>query len=365
MFVYSKKIITLINEIKNCVKNILIKEVGVKVLGDRFYDLKASYPINVLIYNNRALLGYFDPNFYELGFNECLMYASKEQLHNVIRHELAHYFTFIHFGAAIQPHGVEFNAFCQQMRWGEQVCRAAICLEEMENVSNMEKSTVFRKIQKLMALATSSNQNEAEQALIKSQQLLLKHNIESDYIGGEEEEKMYLKRVMKQKRLSAKMRAIAVILRTFFVNIVYGRSEEGIHLEILGNAVNIEIAEYVSEVLDFELDSLWNQVQQTVGLRGVTAKNSFFLGLAHGYCNKVQSLKREFNNDVTNALMVIEKKLIDAKNMVYKNLSSSKSSGNYCPESGSLGEEMGRKLNINPSIKTSSNSETLLTYSNN
>ena len=37
------------------------------------------------------MLGYFDSNFYELGFHECLMHSGREQLHNVIRHELAHY----------------------------------------------------------------------------------------------------------------------------------------------------------------------------------------------------------------------------------------------------------------------------------
>ena len=59
------------------------------------------------------MLGYFDSNFYELGFHECLMQSSREQLSNVIRHELAHYMTFINYGEAVQPHGAEFRAFCQ------------------------------------------------------------------------------------------------------------------------------------------------------------------------------------------------------------------------------------------------------------
>ena len=74
-------------------------------------------------------------------------------------------------------------------------------------------------------------------------------------------------------------------------------------------------------------------------LKGTVAKNSFFLGMAKGYCNKIQALKREYNSEVTNALMVIEKKLIDAKAMVYPRLSSTKSSGNYCQQSSALGEQ--------------------------
>jgi Protein of unknown function (DUF2786)/SprT-like family len=366
MFVYSKKIIQFVNEIKCAVKDVLSREVRLKVEGDRFYDRRrdTSYPIKVVIYNNENMLGYFDSNFYELGFHECLMHSSREYLYNVIRHELAHYITFINYGGTIQPHAAEFRAFCQRMGWGEEVYKAASRLEGNGNASDIEESGVFRKIQKLMALAGSSNKNEAEQAMIKSQQLLLKHNIESKYIGSEDDEKIFLKRIMKQKKKNSKMRSIAKILETFFVSIVYNRIEGFVYLEILGDAVNIEIAEYVASVLHSELDKLWNQAQQHAKLKGMIAKNSFFLGLAKGYCDKIQALKREYSSDVTNALMVIEKKLVDAQAMVYRRLSATRSSANYCQESSALGEQMGRQLNINPAINRSSkNSGALIGYS--
>ena len=46
-------------------------------------------------------------------------------------------------------------------------------------------------------------------------------------------------------------------------------------------------------------------------VKGRIAKNSFFLGLAKGYCNKIKALKKTHSDAITNALMVIEKKLID------------------------------------------------------
>ncbi len=364
MFVYSKKIIQFSNEIKCVVKDVLSREVRLKVAGDRFYDRQqeASYPIKVVIYNNKSMLGYFDPNFYELGFHERLMHTSKGQLRNVVRHELAHYITFINYGETVQPHAVEFKAFCQRMGWDEEVYKASSCVEDGQNTPDIEESAVFRKVQKLMALASSSNKNEAEQAMIKSQQLLLKHNIESKYIGGEDEEKIFLKRIMKQKKENAKMRSIANILETFFVTVVYNRGGGFTFLEILGSAVNIEIAEYVASVLHSEMDKLWKQAQQHANLKGMIAKNSFFLGLARGYCNKIQALKREYNSDVANALMIIEKKLIDAKAMVYPRLSSSNSSGGYCQKSSALGEQMGRQLNINAAVTRSNHSTGLLAY---
>lgn len=364
MIVYSKKIIQFVNEIKRTIKIVLSQEVCLRIVKDRFYDRKqtVSYPIKVVIYNNKSMLGYFDPNFFELGFHECLMYSSIQQLHDVIRHELAHYITFINYGETVQPHGAEFRIFCDQMGWDEKVYKATSCLDGGETAFGIEESSVFRKVQKLMALATSSNKNEAEQAMIKSQQLLLKHNIDSKYIDKECEEKIFLKRIMKQKKENAKMRAIAKILETFFVSIVFCRAKDFTYLEILGNAVNIEIAEYVAAILQSELDKLWNQAQRSSNLKGMIAKNSFFLGLAKGYCNKIQSLKREYNSEVTNALMIIEKKLIDAKAMVYQRLTSTKSSANFCRQSSSLGEQMGKHLKINPAINRSVHSEAFIAY---
>ena len=75
----------------------LSKEIGLKVVGDRFYDKRQeySYPIKAVIFNNKKMLGYFDSHFYEIGFHECLMQVNEELLHDIIRHELGHYITFI------------------------------------------------------------------------------------------------------------------------------------------------------------------------------------------------------------------------------------------------------------------------------
>ncbi len=216
-----------------------------------------------------------------------------------------------------------------------------------------------------MALSTSSNPHEAEQAMIKSQQLLLKHNIDSLYVGDDDDEKVFLKRVLKQKKENAKMRAIARILETFFVSTVYSRYDDYIYLEIVGSDVNIEIAEYVAGFLQLELEKQWDHAKrQYSGLKGMIAKNSFFLGIAKGYCNKIQSLKREYSKDVSQAILVLEKKLVVAQSMVYPRLRFGKSSGGYCLESSKLGELVGKKMNINPGVGASAtNSGAYLTYS--
>lgn len=356
MFIYSQKIIQFVSAIKLIVKDVLSQELRLKVGQSRFYNRRGtiSFPIQVVIYNHKNILGYFDPNFYELGFHECLMQSSQEQLGQVVRHEIAHYITFINHGPLIQPHGAEFKSLCEQMGWSEEVSRATLCLEDSQKVCPLEESVVFRKVQKLLALASSRNQHEAELALLKSQQLLLKHNLESKYIEGSGDEQVVLKRILKQKRADAKMRALAKILETFFVSTVYNRAGGFIYLEIMGSAANVEIADYVAAFLQDELERLWDQAQKHTSVRGLTARNSFFLGLAKGYCNKVQSLKRDYSSAVTQALIVIEKQLVDAKALIYPRLSSTRSSGGHCQTASALGERMGKQLHINPALNRSS-----------
>jgi hypothetical protein len=356
MLVYSKKILRFINEIKQAVREILSREVGLKVVADRFYDRFGfhSYPINVVMYNNNDLLGYFAADFYELGFHECLMCSSREQLYNVVRHELAHYIIFITYGQVSTPHSVDFRAFCQRMGWGEAVQRASFVLEKAQTDSQACESDVLRKVKKLLALASSSNVHEAEQAMIKSQQLLLKHHMEASLIEEESEERVVLKRILQQKKMNAKVQAIGRILMTFFVSVVHSRAGEYTYLEILGDLVNVTIAEYVAEVLNQEMDLLWEKAQQSFQVRGIIARNSFFTGLAKGYCDKVQALKRVATGSETTALIVIEQKLVEAKAMVYRRLSSSKSAAHYCQEASLLGEQMGKELHINPAINTTS-----------
>ena len=367
MLVYSKKIIQFIEEIKRSIKEILSKDLGLTLREDFFSNPERNcfYRISVVIYNDRNMLGYFDPNLYELGFHERLMYVNKNQLHNIIRHELAHYLIFIRYAYPVAAHGVEFRHFCRQVGWGEDVYNATIDLNDNLNEKNIEESDVFRKVQKLMALSTSSNQNEAEAAMIKSQQLLLKHNIESSYIHKDNDEKVFLKRIMEQTQITMKMRAIASILSAFFVTIVFIRKKNGVHLEIAGSAVNIQIAEYVANILENKFEDLWNQTKKKHKLKGKTAKNSFFEGIAMGYLDKINAFKKSYYTDVSNALMVIEKQLQEVKSMIYKDLTSLRSQISYCEESALLGELAGKQLDINPGIGSSAkHSEALIAYDN-
>ncbi len=353
MHIYSKKIVQFIAKVKSSVKEVIAKEMGLRVFGDRFYDKREriSYPIKIVIYNNKSMLGYFAHDFYEFGFHEKLMHISHADLVNIIRHELAHYQTFIEYPEAA-AHGVEFRSICKRFGWGEEVFKATTCLDDGVQIIDIEENSILRKVQKLMALSSSQNQHEAELAMIKSQELLLKHNLE--YVESDEE-RVFLIRILKQKKENAKMRAISQILATFFVSCVFSRCSGFVYLELVGNKTNIEIAEYVALFLDKELERLWKESKRENNLQGTVAKNCLFMGIAKGYCNKISALKRSYTTDITKQVIAIENKLVEVQKMCYPRLRYTKSQGSFCKESSRLGESLGSKLTIKPAVTSNSN----------
>jgi len=361
MPVYSHNICLFIQEVERAARTILQQEAKVVVRGHRFYNFShtASYPLSIVIYNDRRELGYFDPNLYEIGFHECLMHVKQTQLQDIIRHELAHYLTYIHYPAA-SSHGPEFQALCKRFGWEQNVSRAKITLQMDEGTKKTQDTPLLRKIEKLLALTTSHNKHEAEVAMLKAQELLLRHNIDLTKLSTENnlEEKIVLKRVLQSKKRSPKLNAIARILQTFFVNIIYRAGKDYTYLEISGSQTNVEIAEYVANFLEHELERLWDLAQEQYPiLHGLVAKNSFFSGVATGYCNKVEALKKDLPKEMSSSLVVVERSLEKMLSLVYPKLSNGKSSQKKCAASSNIGEQMGKSLQINPAIANNKTKE--------
>lgn len=349
MILYSQKIIAFVNDAKSVLKEILENEMSLKVSRDRFFFEGSTYPIHIVIYERKNVLGFFNPQFYEIGLNQLLMNANLETLKNILRHEIAHYLTHLRFGSYSASHGPEFNNLCRGYGWGTEVSKSNICLEKISS-HEIDKG-ILRKVEKLMALSASSHQNEAEMAILKTQELLLKHNLDGSSL---EPTSFVLVRICEQKRKTSKMEAIARILETFFVSIVYHKVPQGIFLEILGEKENVEVAQYVATVLETELETLWDKTPLLIGKR---AKNSFFFGIAKGYCERIERQKTQLTKESTTALVVCEGKLLCARKMAYQRLSTKRSSSSFLSEATFLGQKAGHGLNIAPALRGSKSND--------
>ena len=337
--VYSKVILSFLKRVKEQLHKILINEVHALVKREYFtLDGYCLYPLKIVVFEHPKTLGYFDSDILEIGINKMLMYPQNIQhLDDVIRHELAHYLTWIE--TKKYGHRVDFRNTCKKYGWKHDVSSAV--LEMKGNYTS--NSGILNKIRKLLALSQSSNEHEAEQATLKSRALLLKHNLEQ--IETEEED-MIVKRVLKQTRNSVKLQVIGEILATFFVKPVFNRGEKFVYLELFGKRNNVIIAEYVAIFLDNELELMWNiKRQKNTKLKGMACKNSFFRGLAQGFCNK---LEKECKH--SDKLMIIETNLENKMKMAYPNLRNTRSRYRHCKESEDLGRDAGTKMNIRPGV---------------
>jgi hypothetical protein len=349
MFIYDSTSLAFIQKSEIFLKEILSKA-GIQVRKSRFEFNHYLYPINVVVFEGKEW-GHFNPHFLQIGLNRKLIHLAKDSVvREILQHELAHYLTHILYEDAY-PHGKEFHDVCERFGFSKEVSRATLDLEEgnLSKEGDLESERVLEKVKKLLSLAQSSNAHEAELATIKANDLLLRHNL--DYLKNREE-KIYMERFLMQKRKDSKISAIYSILKHFIVKTVIAQGRNTCCLEVSGHKTNVKLAGYVSGFLDKELDHLWEEAKRTYQLQGVKAKNSFFLGIASGYNEKMKMTKKNYSETDRMALIVVEKKLdLDTK-MIYQRLGHSRSGHQSDPMASHLGHKKGMSLSIRNAVET-------------
>lgn len=352
MVIYSPAIFTFIAKCEKYLKDILESEVNVSVRRTRFELGRYLYPIHIVIFTGEDKLGYFDPHTFQIGLSQNLMFTAKEKvLKDIIRHELAHYLSFIEFENITLPHGPEFRAICHKYGWDSCVSKASMNIEKAnESIEgDLQSEKVIKRVKNLLKLAQSDNEHEAQLATMKANQLLLKHNIKN-LEQDDDKNIICVKRVLSAKRRNAKLSSVYDILKHFLVKPVLLSGKGLTFIEVSGSKENIELADYIASFLDTELERLWNKAKMT-GLKGQKAKNSFFMGMARGYDEKMQNLKSEMPSAEQNALLIIEKKMDIDVQKIYRRLASASSSAQMNADAFQSGKQSGKNLTINQALK--------------
>ena len=331
---YSTTILSFLRKVKKMAFEILSGEMGIETRCSRIHYKGYLYPLNFVVFDHPSKLGTFHFDLLEIGVNKLYLQENDEKIKEVIRHELAHLITYLEHGPNVAHHGKEFRSICKRYRWSESVSRATASLEK-----SSKNSRIADKVRKLFSLAQSPNPKEAKEATLKAQMLLDKYNLEYT----PEEEETALLRVLERKRGSAKLQAIASILRSFYVYPVFNKGQNGMYLEIIGDKISVEIAEYTAHYLDTQFEILWKQAQkEDSNLKGQASKNSFFRGLSEGYQARCVPSK---------ALVRTENQLIELSRKIYPHLSVSSSKHRSDGRGIRKGREKGMGLKIREGIQ--------------
>lgn len=347
MIVYDNTTLAFIQKTEQMLREIL-KDAGLTVRRSRFLWKNYLYPIHVVVFEGKEW-GHFNAPYFQIGLNRRLIWSAKDSVvRDILRHELAHYLTLLEFGET-QPHGKEFHAICERFGFPESVSAATMNLE-VENLAkegDLHSEKVLEKVKKLLSLAQSANAHEAEIATLKANALLLRHNL--DYV--EKEETLYLDRLLVRKRKDDKLTSIYEILRHFIVRPVISMGKGTVCLEVTGTKTNVTLARYVAEFLDRELDHQWELARKEHDLSGLRAKNSFYLGMARGFDEKMKGVKKEFSPDDQKALVKVEENLEAQIRVIYRRLGSVSSGRQTDGFASEVGKEKGRNLSIRHGVE--------------
>jgi hypothetical protein len=356
MKIYSEAIHLFTQRCEKYLKEIIQNETSIKLNRSRFEINKYTYPLHIVAFTNMNKIGYFDPHTYQIGINQNLMLEAKTTvIKDILRHEFAHYLTYIKYPEASKAHGEEFKSVCSAYAWDQSISKAHINIDSANNLieGDLKSEKIITKIKALLKLAQSDNVHEAQLATLKANQLLIKHNIEN--LDSENtNQTIYVQTVLSVKRKNAKLNAIYDILKHFLVKpiLIYGKNQ--VALEVSGDKSNIELAEYVASFLDNELEFLWKNRDSE--LKGLKAKNSFFSGIAKGYDEKMQELKGNLQTHEQKALVRIDENLTVNLNTIYKRLSFVSSNRSIDKNAYGQGKKAGKSLTINNVIKNKTKS---------
>lgn len=215
----------------------------------------------------------------------------------ILYHEMAHqYVEEILKITNDLPHGKAFKKVCYENGIDH---RASGDIESWIYRKSSPKAQspnhkILDKIQKLLSLAQSPNSYEAELAMTRAQELLLKHNISLLEL---EIERKYLNKQIGEvgKRNPIKSLIGKILNKYFFVEALWipgydqKNNKKGRILEIYGTPENVEMAEYIHDYLHNVSEMFWKEYKRHKNIRGNKHRRSFIYGLLNGFYEKLEA----------------------------------------------------------------------------
>lgn len=212
----------------------------------------------------------------------------------VFKHEIAHMLVDMGFRMGdLAPHGEAFQKACALI--DANPSRLVSIKQLLTQGRDGEK--IAEKIEKLIRLGESPSQAEAELALRKAHELMLKYNIED--VNKRKDEDYIVRPIgTLMKRVPNWMRDIINILhKYYFVNTCLCWGGKQRYFEIFGTKENVDLAEYIFYCLCHQIDVLWKEfcdkkkLEGHEFIQGVFSKESFAEGLVMGYSMQLKEEK--------------------------------------------------------------------------
>lgn len=215
---------------------------------------------------------------------------------SVLEHELAHqYVDEILKATGEAAHGPTFQRVCEER--GIDARAAGVPVPSDAPPAPAERA--LDRIRKLLALAGSPNQHEAEMAMKKAHELMLRHNIEE---ARAHEERQYEVRHLgdpHKRGTRVEAEVAGLLAESFFVKVIRVpvylplAGKRGQVYEIAGTVANVEMAAHVYAFLLATAERLWRENRNDTRVRSGRDRMAYLSGVIGGFREKLVAERKE------------------------------------------------------------------------
>lgn len=214
---------------------------------------------------------------------------------SVLEHEMAHQFVDEVLGIHDETaHGDSFQRVCAERGIDARAAGAPTAA-----AASVEADRVLDRIRKLLALAGSANQHEAEIAMRRAHELMLRHNIEISQARAAAEFVVdHLGRPDKRGN-RVESAVVGLLIEFFFVKAIRmpvylpALGKTGAVYEITGTRTNVDMAGHVYAFLLATAARLWQANRADARVRSGRSRLSYQLGVIQGFRDKLVKERAE------------------------------------------------------------------------
>ncbi len=256
--------------------------------ASKLFSIKSPLYNAILFAPNleKNALGLFFEDNLLIVLDDSLLQFSYETIRNVFLHELAHAIEFNIYNETT-GHGERFHNITSILGVDPTFDRATI----KENLKKKEKAQ--DKINKLLALSSSSFEAEAELALKMAEKLMSENTIKK-----EPYEKIYIAPIIEKSRIStADVYVLSITERVTGVFAVRSKESSISTIRIYGSLEQVELAIYIYDYLDGKID---DEIARLRRCGYSVSKNAFVIGV----CEKLYSKMAPNGSDANNAIVL-------------------------------------------------------------
>ena len=295
-----------------------------------------------------------------------LLQHSWQAVLEVLRHEVAHQVVSECFPEVQEsPHGQKFREVCRAIGANPAASGTYPTLDQRmqadENESLSEEARLTSKVQKLLALSKSANENEARQALLKARELTAKYSLSLPEDGKREEEFVAWAVGQPVARKESHLLILANILQEFYQVAVVWMQEPDFLMQrqryamvVHGACGKVKIASYVYDCLLRQIDSSWEQLpwQVKAANPGARGRKEFAEGLLRGFRD---ALRQQNDSPEVQALVQSgrdqQERLQEYLRCLYPRLVKfSRQRRTWDPALQAAGQAEGKKLILHPGL---------------